>query len=553
MPVTPNMLYYGDCLDVMRDFPDECVGLICLDPPFNSDQEYNSIFKDSGLNIEPQIKAFDDMWGWNEEAAKRTERVKSAIANPMSSVLAAFEKIVPNSKMLSYTSYMAERLFEMKRILKVTGSIYYHCDPTSSHYIKLLMDSLFGENRYQAEIAWKRTSAHNDRVFGNVSDRILFYGIAAQDCPDNRLPLDPKYVKKHYRHNDARGTWRSHDLTGQGTSTGESGEPWRGFDPATYGGRHWSVPKTGEYARYIHDVLAPGYLDLQGIHDRLDFLDLHGLILFPENGGFPNIKRYLMPGQGQLPTNMCIDIFSCSGEEYLGYKTQKPVKLYERFIKASGNEGDLVLDPFCGCGTTVEAALKNRRSVIGIDILPFAINLVNERLDKRLGMTLDVQGVPVSMETAGKLALDNPLKFQDWAISLVDGLASNPKKVGDDGIDGFGMLYRKPDNMDKRAILVQVSGANGSQKMKFDKLQSDVHSYNAAMGVFITKDKQNAFPKWAVSLPPIEIGQSLFAPMQCLSIEEYFQNGNLCEPPLNLPPLSDPWTGEPMLQKQLPF
>lgn len=291
--------------------------------------------------------------------------------------------------------------------------------------------------------------------------------------------------------------------------------------------------------------------------EKLDEMLSKGNILLREDGTVSasrGHKIYLDEQPGMKLQSIWDDVAKVgTSSERTGYKTKKPVPLYERMVKASSNEGDIVLDPFCGCGTTIEAGIRNGRNVIGIDILPFAVNLVNDCLNERLGITLPLEGVPVCMETATRLSNDDSLKFQDWAISIVPGLASNPKKVGDDGIDGFGMLHRKPDNMDKRAILVQVTGASGSQKMKFDKLQSDVRSYHGAMGLLITKDKQNAFPSWTVNLDPIEMGITRYPPMQCLSIEEYFQNGNAYEPPLNLPALSNPWTGEAMLQERISF
>ena len=283
-----------------------------------------------------------------------------------------------------YLMAMAVRLFEMKRVLKPTGSIYLHCDPTASHYLKLVMDGLFGKDNFQTEITWQRTSAHNDRVFGNVSDIILFCGDKAQDRKDNRLPLDPDYVKNNYRRKDERGFWQSVDLTGPKTSSGASGKPWRGFDPVTYGDRCWSVPKKGEYAKYIDEVLAPGYLAKRGIHERLDFLDKHNLLHFPKTGTLPRLKRYLIPNQGKLPTSVWTDIppLPKSAKENTGYPTQKPLKLLERIIKASSNEGDVVLDPFCGCATACVAAEQLNRQWMGIDISPSAEDITKLRLQE---------------------------------------------------------------------------------------------------------------------------------------------------------------------------
>ena len=252
-----------------------------------------------------------------------------------------------------------------------------------------MMDCVFDRKSFQTQITWQRTSSHNDKVFGRVSDSILFYGESALDHSDNRIPLDPEYVRKHYRHSDERGVWQPDNLTGPKTSSGESGKPWRGFDPADYGGRCWSVPKTGDYATYINEVLAPGYLSIDGILDRLDYLDAHDLIHFHKSKqGFPRLKRYLRPDQGRKPTNIWTDIppVGKRSKENKDYPTQKPVALVSRIIKASTNEGDMILDPFCGCATACIAAEKEQRQWIGIDIAPLAAQLVQERMTDELGL-----------------------------------------------------------------------------------------------------------------------------------------------------------------------
>ena len=246
-------------------------------------------------------------------------------------------------------------------------------------------------------------------------------------------------------------------------------------------------------------------------------------------------------------------MLNSQAKERLVYPTQKPLALYERIIKASSNPGDTVLDPFAGCGMIIEAALINNRRAVGIDILPFALRLINQYRVRR-SEYLPVQGVPVDKETAFQLAKDAWEKFQDWSISLIDGLASNPKKVHEEGVDGFGMFLHTPDNMERKAIIVQVPGAAGSQRAKFDKLQSDVRNHNAAMGILITRDAQTARRNWKVNLPPIEMGETTYAPMQCFSIKEYYRYGENYKPFLNLPALANPWTGKPMdTQVELDF
>ena len=455
-PFAPNTLYYGDCLDIMSGFPDNYIDLICLDPPFNSNEKYNKVFKDSGLRIDPQIKAFDDVWLWDNTSAERVARVKNAVANPASKVIAGFEGFIPRSKMLSYTSYMAERLFMMHRILKETGSIYLHCDPYASHYLKLVMDAIFGENNFRNEIVWcYGLGGSSSKVFSRKHDIILFYTKSSN---------------------------------------------WY-FDKPT-------MPSTSAMMAGKEKGMVDYWVDIPTINNMAN--------------------------------------------ERLGYPTQKPIALYERIIKASSNPGDLVLDPFAGCGTTIEAAKKNGRDVIGIDILPFALRLINRyRLSPNGIESLPIQGVPVDIDTARQLARTNPFKFQDWTISLIDGLASNPQKVGDDGIDGFGMFLNTPDNMDRKAIIVQVTGAAGSQKAKFDRLHANIRNENAAMGILITLDAQTAQRNWKHTLDPIRMGETTYTPIQCFSIAEYYRNNEHWDRILTLPSLANPWTGKHMQQKIL--
>ena len=468
--IEPNALYYGDCLDVMESFPSEYVDLIYLDPPFNSDEKYNTIFKGRhGLrNIDPQIKAFDDIWTWDEVSAQRVEEVKGAVANPASKVIEAFELFIPQSKMLSYTSYMAQRLFEMRRVLKSTGSIYLHCDPTASHYLKLVMDAIFGEDNFRNEIIWCYAGG----------------GIPNHDFP-RKHDVILRYAYEDRVFNTEYRSYGIHNTTGQrATSRGGT---------------------------------------------RNIFYNPEGT---PINDWWTGISP----------------VINWSNER-LGYPTQKPLALLERIVKASSNRDDIVLDPFCGCGTTIEAARKLNRRAIGIDVLPFALRLINRyRLVPNGIKEMPMYGIPVDMTTATQLAKSDPYKFQDWAISLINGLASNPTKTGDDGVDGFGMLLHKPDNMDRKGIVVQVTGASGSQRAKFDRLQTTVRHHNAAMGILITLDAQPASRNWKQDLDPVEMGETSYRPIQCFSIEEYFRNGEQVEGLLTLPPLTNPWTGKPMQQ-----
>ena len=396
--------------------------------------------------------------------------VKGAVANPASRVIQAFELFIPQSKMLSYTSYMAQRLFEMRRVLKPEGSIYLHCDPTASHYLKLVMDAVFGEKKFLNEIVWHYQT-------GGAS-------------------------KKHYA--------RKHDIL-------------------------LFFSKAEDYQFYPENI--PTARTEKALKRALN----------------PKGARIQSDDATKLPMDVWIDIQALNpmSNERLGYPTQKPLALLERIIKASSNRDDIVLDPFCGCGTTIEAARKLNRQAIGIDVLPFALRLINQHRILKNGMeAMPMYGIPVDMATATQPAKSDPYKFQDWAISLINGLASNPTKTGDDGVDGFGMLLNEPDNMDRKGIVVQVTGASGSQRAKFDRLQTTIRHHNTAMGILITLDAQPASKNWKQDLDPVQMGETTFRPIQCFLVEEYFRNSEKVEGLLTLPPLTNPWTGKAM-QKTL--
>ena len=253
-----------------------------------------------------------------------------------------------------------------------------------------MMDCIFGKKQYYSEITWQRTFAHNDRLFGTITDSIFCYGNAVVNPNSVLLPLDPAYVKKNYRNEDDFGSYQSITLTGPGTTDGESGQPWKGCNPRRIG-RHWAAPKTGAYANYINEHLLPGYNDIQGVHARLDALDDAGLILWSEKGT-PRLKRYLMPEQGTYPGNLWTDIppVASQAKERTSYRTQKPTELVQRIIKASSKEGEMVMDPFCGCATACVAAEIEHRQWIGIDVGPLAYKLVKKRLAREVNVGDDI-------------------------------------------------------------------------------------------------------------------------------------------------------------------
>ena len=372
----PSTIWIKDNLPVMRGMNSNCIDLIYLDPPFNSNADYAAPIGSKAAGAE-----FKDTWGLNEISLAWHGIIKSE--NPsLYNLLNATRKIHGDS-MMAYLIYMSIRLMEMKRILKPTGSIYLHCDSHASHYLKLLMDDIFGKQNFRNHIIWKRSSSKNDGViqqFGRVTDHILFYGNPI-NVDEIQVPLSEEYVATNYNHVDQRGRWQGTDLSGPGTSQGESGMSWKGWNP-TDRGRCWSVPKTGKYAKYIESVI-PGYLAEESILRRLDLLHEADFIYWTSKGT-PRLKRYLQENQGQTPGDIWTDIdaLSSHSHEATKYPTQKPVALLERIIRASSNKGDLVLDPFCGCATTLIAAQCNHRNWVGIDISEKASELIDERMRK---------------------------------------------------------------------------------------------------------------------------------------------------------------------------
>ncbi|MDE0149952.1 MAG: DNA methyltransferase [Rhodospirillaceae bacterium] len=369
-------VWTGDNLPVLRGMNDACVDLIYLDPPFNSNRLYEAPIGSTAAGA-----AFKDAWTLSDVDVH--EHGELADRNPAAYSVIEAARQAHGKGMQAYLVMMAVRLLEMHRVLKPTGSIYLHCDSTASHYLKLLMDGVFGRSMFLACITWRRTYAHNDKMFGSLSEQILWYGNGGEQTKnmvDVVVPFTAAELKKKYPHKDGRGQHMRDNLMASGTRNGESGQAWKGCDPTSYG-RHWSVPRTGQYAKYLNDVLLPGYLDIKGPRDRLIALDDAGFIHWTDTG-VPLLKRYAMPGQGTIPGDIWTDVppLSRKTKERTGYPTQKPLALLDRIIRASSNPDDMVLDPFCGCATALVAADRLGRRWAGIDLSPLAVKLVNDRI-----------------------------------------------------------------------------------------------------------------------------------------------------------------------------
>jgi hypothetical protein len=383
---------------------------------------------------------------------------------------------------------MAPRLVELRRVLKPTGSLFLHCDPTASHYLKLLLDAVFDARNFRNEIIWKRTFAHGSaKRYGPVHDVLLFYSKTDSYVWTNpRVPHAVGYVERHFRYAEP-GSGRQFQaitLTGSGVRHGESGLPWRDVDP-TRVGRHWALP--GE----LMDQLGIPAGSVQG---RLDALDAAGMIYWPEKqGGTPRLKVYAdqLTGGVALP-DIWADIppISAQARERLGYPTQKPLALLARIIGASSNSGDAVLDPFCGCGTTVDAAQELGRQWIGIDITHLSIGLIKHRLTDRYGpdiaKTYKVVGEPTTVEDAAVLAREDPFQFQAWALGLVGArVAGSEKKGGDKGIDGR-LYFHDSAGGQTRQIVFSVKAGEHLVPAYVNELRGVIEREHADIGVLIT-------------------------------------------------------------------
>jgi len=488
--LTENTLYYGDNLDILRKYiKDESVDLIYLDPPFNSKASYNILFKEpSGKPSEAQITAFEDSWHWTEETERTFHDIITTAPANVVEMMSAFRKFVGLNDMMAYLTMMCIRLLELRRVLKSTGSIYLHCDPTASHYLKILMDTIFGKKSFRNEIIWQRTHSHGSaKRWGDVHDAILFY-TKSEVYLWNRIyqTYDEDYVDVKYRFHDDRGRYRLVVLTAPGTTKGESGKPWRGYDP-TQAGRHWAVPQ-----RAINALREEGKNIPDGLHGQLDLLFENDFIRFPikkgGRAGVPEFKLYI--GKGAVIQDVISDIspINSQAQERLGYPTQKPEALLERIISASSNEGATILDPFCGCGTTITASQQLKRKWIGIDITHLAINLIKWRLKNMFHLEpkrdYKVIGEPEDLEGARDLFKLNHYQFQWWASSLVNARPYGEKKKGaDTGIDGF--IYFSDEEGKYKKAVVQVKGGATSVKDIRD-LGHVIDREKAEIGVFIS-------------------------------------------------------------------
>ena len=466
--LSENILFYGDNLPIMRQYlPDESVDLVYLDPPFNSQRTYNVLFKyESGEDSEAQIAAFVDTWHWNITAEATYREIVTQAPDQVSRMIGAMREFIGPSQMLAYLVMMTARLLELHRVLKPTGSLYLHCDPTASHYLKILLDSIFGPQNFRNEIIWKRTTAHSDPSrWGKIHDTIFFYS-KTDTYTWNEVFTDyeESYIARYNRVDPDGRRWTDDNLTAKGLAGGGYTYEYKGAVSL------WRVPI-----------------------ETMQRLDEENRLYFTKSGGI-RLKRYLdeMPGRSLQSVIADIPPINSQARERLGYPTQKPIALLERILQASSNPGDVVFDPFCGCGTTVAAAQKLGRRWIGVDITHLSIALMKYRLREMFPeISFKVIGEPQSVQSARQLALEDRFQFQWWALSLVRARplggetgSKTGKKGADRGVDGVITFLDDGTGRPKRVLIQVKSGKVSSRDVR--DLVGTVNRETAALGLLIT-------------------------------------------------------------------
>ena len=505
-----NRLYYGDCFTIMQEWPNACVDLIYLDPPFNSNRQYSAIYRDeTGRPLPDQVEAFCDMWELDAERLRAIQTMpvlmrENGMDDSTVELWRLWMQALRNTqpRLLAYLSYMAQRLMIMRRILKPTGSLYFHCDPTASHYVKALLDAIFGHDNFQSEVIWQRTSAHNDaRRYGAIHDTILFYSRTGNwNWHTQFQPYDDKHLAR-FRHQDADGRrWTDGDLTAKGLTGGGYEYEYEGKS------ENWRAPL-----------------------ETMERLDSEGRLHRTRKGGL-RIKRYLDELEGRPTQSIWVDIppINSQAAERMGYATQKPVALLERIIAASSNPGDVVLDPFCGCATTVEAAHKMGREWIGIDIAIHAVKRVARiRLSERLGLVEGadyvIEGIPGTVEGAQDLWERDKYHFQTWAVEQADGFVTT-KRTADGGIDGR-VYFAVPGVQELQSMVVEVKGGANVDIRDLRALKGILDADSALLAGLIVmrplgQSKLRNFERFMGDAGSVDIWGNDYPRMQIITVEE---------------------------------
>ncbi|MYA40310.1 MAG: hypothetical protein F4Z31_00720 [Gemmatimonadetes bacterium] len=546
-----NRLYRSDCKIVLDRLRKEgvLVDLIYLDPPFNSNRTYSMIFNYRGVTA--QTRAFDDMWDYTDSTRQlvldfRDELEMWDLSEAFKEFMRVWIRILEGGtsddrKLLNYLMYMTQRLVRCRNILHPTGSIYLHCDATASHYLKVVMDGVFGRRNFQNEITWHRTRGKglNPRRYLQNCDRLLFYTAGGRHTWNQQFqPFEPGYGEGW--DSDEHGPWDKADLTGGKAGGPAAYKPFKGVEPAA--GRAWAPPVREKFPPALQERLPDDYEMLDAL-EKCHALDEAGLIYWPSrDGGKPRYKKYLSTLRGRYASDLFHDIMpiAAHANERRGYKTQKPLKLLDRIIRASSNPGDLVLDPFCGCGTTIEAAERLGRRWIGVDISGDAVDEIKLRMEERgIYEARHYEVLEGSPDTMAEYQRLNPFEKQDWLIRRVGGFP-NPRKSGDEGVDGDMKFHMGTKNgRDKWGRLV-FSVKTGKQKhpAHVRELRGTMQNEKAQIGVLIldgdptpameaAADKAGGFSyQQREDLPPKE-----YARLQIVTAHEIIDGAKVDCPP----------------------
>lgn len=503
-----NHLYFGDCLDVLRDlkenYPQPFIDLIYIDPPFNSKRNYNVLFESMDMkDANAQKQAFADTWtnvAYMDELHMLAEMHKD-----LYDVLTAFSKAKSISdSAVAYLTTMALRILYMHKLLKDTGSFYLHCDPTMSAYLKLVCDMIFEEKNFKSDITWQRTGAHSDsKNFANNADSILYYTKSLKyNFSTQYQPYKSEYLKR-YKYNDTKGNFLDRDLTAGGLSGGGYEYEWKGITKV------WRCPV-----------------------ETMKRYEIEDKIYYTKNGT-PRLKQYLSEMEGVPCTSVWTDIspINSQSQERLGYPTQKPETLMERIIKASSNEGDVVADFFCGCGTTIAVAQKLNRKWLGADISHLAIRLIVKRLVDSYGEgvkhNIKIHGFPADVASARELAEKTDkgrILFQEWVIEVLLNGVVNEKKVADGGFDGY-LTYQTQAGKEFVLIEIKSGKVNVTNIREFVQV---IDKQNANAGIFVcfestvTKEMlKEAKHAGHIKIGNVEFGQDK---IQIITIEQLMSN-----------------------------
>ncbi len=519
-----NFLYLGDCLQVLREnVPRESVDLIYIDPPFNSKRNYNIFFDNQ--DIQSQRVAFEDTWSMKSIQDSLVELESNPFHRNLYRMLMLFSETAPAT--FPYLVMMTLRMIELHRVLTPTGSFYLHCDPTASHYLKTLLDVIFGSKGFLSEISWKRSSAHSDtkqgrQVHGHIHDSILYYA-KGERWTWNPLftPYDPEYVKAFYRHVE-EGTGRLYRLSDLTAAKG-GGDTEYSFKGATpYKGRYWAYSK-----------------------ENLARFEQEGRLHFTKKG-MPSYKRYLdeMPGVPLQDIWMDLRPLGAQAAERLGYPTQKPESLLERIILSSSNPGDLVLDAFCGCGTTINVAERLDRRWIGIDVSPTAVALMKSRLQaayKDLLRKFEIRGIPSDLQSALELCRENKFAFQDWWLTELNVFSTTLGTRGPDGgLDGLGIYAPAINDMGQPAdqsvtVGYQVKGGASVQSGDMDRLMGSMVKHKCHMGALLSVAKPtNPILRTVNEAGSVEVAGVRYPKLQTLTLEQHFEHKALRLPRYNV-------------------